>query len=125
MSADEEACLTSTAAAAEEPATAAASEESDNDGEPTATDGVAPPFGDAAASAEAPALAPVEGGASGSGGPAPGAPEFVGHKGKNILREIQELKEQQKKARDDKKKISKELRNAEKRRQRLKKGRSS
>ena len=38
------------------------------------------------------------------------------------MREIQELKEQQKKARDDKKKISKELRNAEKRRQRLKKG---
>ena len=42
-------------------------------------------------------------------------------KGKSIVDEINALKEEQKAARDAKKKITKELRNAEKRRNRLKK----
>ena len=42
-------------------------------------------------------------------------------KGKSAVDEIQALKAQQKEARDKKKQISKDLRNAEKRRQRLKK----
>ena len=58
-------------------------------------------------------------GSSGDGGPALGA--IAGGKEKNILTEIQALKAEQKLAREAKLKITKELRNAEKRRQRLKK----
>lgn len=106
---------------AEEPASPRASDGSDSGGEPTATETLAPAGGQAPSGAEAPPLADVGGrpGSSGDGGPALGA--MAGAQGKNILAEIQALKAEQKLAREAKLKITKELRNAEKRRQRLKK----
>ena len=121
MSADDQASLIGEPTAAEEPAAAAASDNSDSNGEPTAAGSVASAGGQALGDAETHALAPVEGGASSSDKPSPGAAARVEQTGKSILTEIQELKEQQKRAREEKKKISKDLRNAEKRRQRLKK----
>ena len=109
------------APSAEEPASPRASDGSDSGGEPTATETLAPAGGQAPTDAEAPPLADVGGrpGSSGDGGPALGA--IAGGKEKNILTEIQALKAEQKLAREAKLKITKELRNAEKRRQRLKK----
>ena len=109
------------APSAEEPASPRASDGSDREGEPTATDTLAPAGGQAPSGAEAPPLADVGGraGSSGDGGPALGA--LAGGQEKNILTEIQALKAEQKLAREAKLKITKELRNAEKRRQRLKK----
>ena len=106
---------------AEEPASQRASDDSDSGGEPTATEALAPAGGQAPSDAEAPPLVEVEGrpGSSGDGGPALVA--VTEAKEKNILTEIQALKDAQKRAREEKKKITKELRNAEKRRQRLKK----
>ena len=106
---------------AEEPASPRASDGSDREGEPTATDTLAPAGGQAPSGAEAPPLADVGGrpGSCGDGGPALGA--LAGGQEKNILTEIQALKAEQKLAREAKLKITKELRNAEKRRQRLKK----
>ena len=118
MSLDDQACLTGEPTTADELATAAASEESDSNGEPTAAEVLASADGQAGRDAEAPALAPVEGDASSSGGAVACGATFVGQKGKNILAEIQELKEQQKRAREEKTKIIKDLRSAEKRRQR-------
>ena len=109
------------APSAEEPASPRASDGSDRDDEPTAIDTLAPAGGQAPSGAEAPPLADVGGrpGSTGDGGPALGA--IAGGQAKNILTEIQALKAEQKLAREAKLKISKELRNAEKRRQRLKK----
>ena len=106
---------------ADEPASQRASDDSDSGGEPTATETLAPAGGQAPADAEAPPLADVGGrpGSSGDGGSAIGA--VAAAKEKNILTEIQALKAEQKRAREEKIKITKELRNAEKRRQRLKK----
>ena len=105
---------------AEEPGSQHASDDSDSGGEPTATENPAPAGGEAAGEAKAPGLEDVGGraGSSSDGGPAGGA--VLAAKGNNIVTEIQALKAQQKKAREDKIKITKELRNAEKRRQRLK-----
>ena len=109
------------APSAEEPASPRACDGSDSEGEPTATETLAPAGGQAPSDAEAPPLADVgdRPGSSGDGGPALAA--IAGGKEKNILTEIQALKAEQKLAREAKLKITKELRNAEKRRQRLKK----
>ena len=110
-----------TAAAPAEPAPRPASEESDSGGEPTAAEALAPADGQAASGAEAAALPPL--GDQGGSSTDPIAPHVASadRKGKNILAEIQALKDDQKRAREAKKQITKELRNAEKKRQRLKK----
>ena len=108
------------AASAEEPASQHGSDDSDSAGEPTAAETAAPADGQAPADAEAPPLADVGGcpGSSGDGDPA--VCPVTGASQKSILQEILALKAEQKRARDAKSKITKELRNAEKRRQRLK-----
>ena len=106
---------------AEEPASPRASDGSDSGGEPTATATLPPASGQAPSTAEASPLADRGGrpGSSGDGAPALGA--MAGPTEKNILSEIAALKAEQKLAREAKLKITKELRNAEKRRQRMKK----
>ena len=105
---------------AEEPASPRASDGADSGGEPTATETPAPAGAQAPSGAEAPRL-PALGcrpGSSGDGEPTAAA--TAGGDEKNILAEIQALKAEQKLAREAKLKITKELRNAEKRRHRLK-----
>ena len=109
------------AASAEEPASQHGSDDSDSAGEPTAAETAAPADGQAPADAEAPPLADVGGRPGSSADDEPTAVADSGAKQKNILQEISALKAEQKRARDAKSKITKELRNAEKRRQRLKK----
>ena len=114
----------STAAAAPacvEPAGEGDGRRSDDDvGEPTATQVPAPARGDAANIAEAANLAPAGQPGSSSDLTATNEEEVTA-KGRSIVEEINALKAEQKAAREQKKKISKDLRNAEKRRQRLKK----
>ena len=108
------------AASAEEPASEHASDNSDSGGEPTATEAPAGADGQAPAGAEAPPLANVGGCPGSSGDGDPTVCPVTGASEKNIIQEILALKAEQKAARDAKSKITKELRNAEKRRQRLK-----
>ena len=118
---DLEDAVAPTAAATEEPASQPASEESDSGGEPAATEPLAPADGQAASRAEAPAI-PLSVGKPGSSTDHIAAHAgSVDHKGKNIFVEIQALKDEQKRAHEAKKQITKDLHNAEKRRQRLKK----
>ena len=93
----------------------------DDAGEPTATVAPPPAGGEAAASAPAPFLPPAGQPGSSTDVTAASAPWPLSDKGKSIVDEINALKAEQRAARDAKKKISKDLRNAEKRRQRLKK----
>ena len=109
------------AAATEEPASQRASDDSDSGGEPAATEALPPAGGTSSAGAEAPPIAALTGCPGSSGDARPALFPNVQGKEKNILTEIQALKAEQKRARDAKKQITKELRNAEKRRQRLKK----
>ena len=118
---DLEDAVATAAAAAEEPASQPASEESDSGGEPTATDALTPADGQAASDAKATALPPTVGKPGSSADHIAGNAARVEEKGKNLLSEIQALKNEQKRAREAKKQITKDLRNAEKRRQRLKK----
>ena len=86
---------------------------SDDDvGEPTATQAPAPAGGDAADIAEAATLPPA--GQPGSSADLTATNgEEVTAKGRSIVEEINALKAEQKAAREQKKKISKDLRNAE------------
>ena len=120
MSVVDDAEATTTAAPAE-PAPQAAAEDSDGGGEPTAAEALSTADGQAASGAEAAALQPL--GNNGGSSSDPIAPRVASANGqaKNLLDEIQALKDDQKRARDAKKKITKDLRNAEKRKQRLKK----
>ena len=89
-------------------------------GESTTTQAPAPAGGEAADIAQTTTLPPGE--QPGFSSELPAATDGgVTAKGKSIVEEINALKAEQKAARDLKKKISKDLRNAEKRRQRLKK----
>ena len=118
---DPEDAEATTEAAPAEPTKKPDEKESDSGGEPTAAEALAPADGQAASGAEAAALPPL-GGQGGSSTDAI-APHVApaDRKGKDILAEIQALKDAQKRARDAKKEITKDLRNAEKKRQRLKK----
>jgi hypothetical protein len=98
-----------------------AAEESDSGGEPTAAVDLARADGQAASGAEAPALPPLGGPGGSSTDPITAPVPSADRKGKDILAEIQALKDDQKRAREAKKQITKDLRNAEKKRQRLKK----
>ena len=91
------------------------------DGEPTAA--MSPPSasGQAAAGTEAHGLSPAGSGAGSSNDLVPSEAGAVEKKGRSIMDEILALKLQQKEARDKKLQVTRELRNAEKRRQRLKK----
>jgi hypothetical protein len=117
---DDAGCTTAAAPAETSPQPAA--EESDSGGEPTAAEALAPANGQAASGTEAAALLPPLG-APGGSSTDPIAPPVAPaeRKGKDILAEIQGLKDDQKRAREAKKQITKDLRNAEKKRQRLKK----
>ena len=107
-------------AAAEEP-TLTDGARGDGTGEPTAAAEAPPPAsGEAAVRTEAPALPPTGGEGGSSTDHLASQVGGVKDKGSGILDEIQKLKAEQKAARDKKMQISKELRNAEKRRQRLK-----
>ena len=110
------------APASNEPIASGDSSRRDDDvGEPTATQAPTPAAGEAADIAQAATLPPA-GQQPGSSSDLPAAHEqAVTAKGKSIVDEINALKVEQKAARDMKKKITKDLRNAEKRRQRLKK----
>ena len=109
------------APASDEPTASGGGSRSDDAGEPTATEAPTPAGGEATAIAQAATLPPPEQSGSSNDLPAAFAAGAVTTKGKSIVDEINALKAEQKAARDQKKKISKELRNAEKRRQRLKK----
>ena len=110
------------APASNEPIASGDSGRRDGDaGEPTATEAPTPAGGEAADIAQAATLPPA-GQQPGSSSDLPCLhDQAVIAKGKSIVDEINALKEEQKAARDAKKKITKDLRNAEKRRQRLKK----
>ena len=110
-----------TAATPAEPTPQPDAEDSDSGGEPTAAKALARADGQAASSAEAAALPPLGGQGGSSTDPIAPHAAPAERKGKDILAEIQALKESQKRAREAKKDISKDLRNAEKKRQRLKK----
>ena len=108
--------------AADEPTACADGHRSDDDdGEPTATEAAAPAGGEAAAIAQAASLEPAGQPGCSTDVPAASIARLVENRGKSIVDEINALKAEQKAARDAKKKITKDLRNAEKRRQRLKK----
>ena len=94
---------------------------SDVDGEPAAT-GAAPLAGGETAGGAAEACEPPPGQQPGSSGhrPAAAAAAAAADAGVSLLDDIRALRLAQKKARDEKKRVSKDLRNAEKRRQRLK-----
>ena len=90
-------------------------------GEPAAAEASATASGEATPCAERASPAPVEQPGSSSGLVVGSTDNEKGAKAKSIVDEIGALKQKQKEARDLKKQISKDLRNAEKRRQRLKK----
>lgn len=109
------------APAADEPTALEDRSRSEDAGEPTATQAPTPAGGQATGIAQAATLPPA--GQPGSSNDLTAAAEegAVTAKGKSIVDEINALKAEQKAARDQKKKITRDLRNAEKRRQRLKK----
>ena len=90
-------------------------------GEPTAAEASASASGEASPCAEGSSPAPVGQPGSSSDILVASTDNEKGAAGKSIVDEIGALKQKQKEARDLKKQISKDLRNAEKRRQRLKK----
>ena len=90
-------------------------------GEPTAVEASASASGEASPCAEGSSPAPVGQPGSSSDILVASTDNEKGAKAKSIVDEIGALKQKQKEARDLKKQISKDLRNAEKRRQRLKK----